>query len=249
MVGRTPQPKSDSAPAATTSHPGLFSASPWQARLRSKALPGGIIIGVSVLVVIGFIRFLLNRPYTGPPPRLPGSVTMPPYQPPPIQIPKIEIPPITLPPMPMPPLFAPAQPVMVRATAGGTVSEVLAKANEFIVVGQPILRVDAEAARANLDTARSALRKVRSEAGVAPDGQEMPEDPAQAANVRAAQAALDLSRLLLASTEVKAPVSGFVNEIKVAAGEQVSPGQIVAVIRPLYTPPPQPARKTSKKPS
>lgn len=84
---------------------------------------------------------------------------------------------------------------------------------------------EAELAKAKAKVAEAQRNYDKVKGGVDPDKLATAE-----ARVKTANASLEAAKTALANAELKAPFNGTVSEIKLKVGEQVSPGQAVAVI-------------------
>jgi len=84
---------------------------------------------------------------------------------------------------------------------------------------------EAELAKAKAKVAEAQRNYDKVKSGVDPDKLATAE-----ARVKTANASLEAAKTALANAELKAPFDGTVSEIKLKVGEQVSPGQAVAVI-------------------
>ncbi len=84
---------------------------------------------------------------------------------------------------------------------------------------------EAELAKAKAKVAEAQRNYDKVKSGVDPDKLATAE-----ARVKTANASLEAAKTALANAELKAPFNGTVSEIKLKVGEQVSPGQAVAVI-------------------
>lgn len=141
--------------------------------------------------------------------------------------------------------------VSVRPRVEGEIKEILVSEGTQVAAGDLIFRLDARVAEADLRQARAALQQDLAQAekarrdreraeklaalGVGSQGQ---KETAQA-NAGALQAAIaggkartESAQLLLSFTEIRAPISGRLSEIKVKTGNLVRPGdaQVLADI-------------------
>lgn len=120
--------------------------------------------------------------------------------------------------------------VAARAKVSGTVKEVLVKIGDQVTAGQPLVVLENqdvinafEQARLSLEAARvkyNDLTKVPTEGDI------------KAAEARVAQARENLrqKREELEDLTVKAPIAGALSQFNLSVGDEISPGQQVAVI-------------------
>lgn len=121
----------------------------------------------------------------------------------------------------------------VQATAQVSASE-LALAEQRLAEarkGVDIAKAQTAAATAQLDRSRALVRQSRAKR------QEIQERNAQyhyaMAEVGRARAKVNLAKLRLSYTEIRAPISGVVTQKTVQLGDRVSPGQLLLTIVPL----------------
>ncbi|MGG7566750.1 efflux RND transporter periplasmic adaptor subunit [Rhodovulum sp. DZ06] len=133
-----------------------------------------------------------------------------------------------------------AESVRIAPQVSGVVAGVAVADNDIVHAGDLLFRIGAESfelavalAEATLDAEREAMefkasvaaRLEASAAISAPSIEQARHDPAAArAQVRGAQVALDMARLDLARTEVRAPVDGYVTNLKLRTGDYVVAG-------------------------
>ncbi|WP_316149616.1 efflux RND transporter periplasmic adaptor subunit [Cupriavidus sp. BIC8F] len=141
--------------------------------------------------------------------------------------------------------------VEIRPRVAGTIDAVHFREGALVRKGDPLFSIDprpysAEVARAEAALAAAQVRAAHAQSEQA-RAQRLLDDNAisrresderinaareTSANVRAAQAALDVARLNLAYTRVSAPVSGRVSRAEITVGNLVAPG---AASPPLTT--------------
>jgi membrane fusion protein (multidrug efflux system) len=134
-----------------------------------------------------------------------------------------------------------------RAAVLGAASRVRAAEAELAQARLDLARAERLASRGvaptdRLDRARTAFRVAESQLEAARREEEraraalgipLDAEPTEASMVRQAMAARDEARLLLAYTEIRAPISGFVAKKSVEIGQRVQPGQPLFWIVPL----------------
>lgn len=86
---------------------------------------------------------------------------------------------------------------------------------------------------ADIAAAQAALRQAQAQLELTRNGARTEVIAAAEADVAAAQAGLDQARAALAETELRAPFAGVIAELRPAAGEQVTPGAVVAQVADL----------------
>lgn len=132
--------------------------------------------------------------------------------------------------------------VVVQPEIAGRITAVLFEQGEAVVAGTPMITLAPEMRRADLDKAEAALVLARenyqrseslSRRG-ATAGQALDE---ARANLRTAEAEVELARVLLDHTNIAAPFDGVVGLKEISVGRYVEPGdELVALERidPLY---------------
>jgi membrane fusion protein (multidrug efflux system) len=121
----------------------------------------------------------------------------------------------------------------VQASAQVAASE-FALAQEKLAEAQKavdIARAQADAAVAQVNKSKAIVRQ--SEALRQQIGERDAQHRSSVAAVEHAKAQLDLAKLQLSYTEIRAPISGVVTQRSVQLGDQVAPGQLLLTIVPL----------------
>ncbi|WP_059414111.1 efflux RND transporter periplasmic adaptor subunit [Cupriavidus basilensis] len=149
--------------------------------------------------------------------------------------------------------------VEIRARVGGTIDAVHFREGALVKKGDPLFTIDprpyaAEVARAEAALAAAQVRASHAQTELA-RAQRLVQDNAvsrrefderdntareEVANVRAAQASLEVARLNLTYTRIVAPVSGRVSRAEITVGNLVAPGAsspvltTVVSVSPMY---------------
>lgn len=112
----------------------------------------------------------------------------------------------------------------LRATASGTVSEVLAAHGEPIAAGQVLVRLHgaqeaAELARIEREIELQLINRLRD-----------PSDTAAERSLLSLRAERELARSRVAERELRAPAAGAVEDVRVRPGQPVAPGQVLVTL-------------------
>ena len=112
----------------------------------------------------------------------------------------------------------------LRATASGTVNEVLAARGEQIAAGQILIRLHgiqeaAELARIEREIELQLINRLRD-----------PSDTAAERSLLSLRAERELARSRVAERELRAPAAGTVDDVRVRPGQPVSPGQVLVTL-------------------
>lgn len=112
----------------------------------------------------------------------------------------------------------------LRATAPGTVSEVLAARGEPIEAGQVLVRLHgaqeaAELSRIEQEIELQLINRLRD-----------PSDTAAERSLLSLRAERELARSRVAERELRAPAAGAVDDVRVRPGQPVAPGQVLVTL-------------------
>jgi membrane fusion protein (multidrug efflux system) len=112
----------------------------------------------------------------------------------------------------------------LRATAAGTVSEVVVERGDRVTTGQLLVRLHgaqeaAELERIEREIELQLVNRLRN-----------PADSAAERSLLSLRAERELARSRVAERALRAPAAGVVDDLRVRAGQPVSPGQILATL-------------------